>query len=91
MRREIVIQWDKDSIKHISKHNITDREVNKAVNGKILMRKISRKGVSLVEILGEVNGRTLFIVLKSHENRYKVVTARDVTDSEKGLYKKRRK
>ncbi|MDI6640371.1 MAG: hypothetical protein QMC85_03300 [Methanocellales archaeon] len=91
MRREIVIQWDKDSIEHISKHSVTDKEVNKAVNGKILMRKISKKGVSLVEILGEVDGRTLFIVLKPHGDRYKVVTARDANDSEKRLYKRRRK
>jgi len=91
VRREIVIQWDKDSIEHISKHNVTDKEVNKAVNGKILMRKISRKGVSLVEILGGVEGRTLFIILKPHEDKYKVLTARYATDSEKRLYKKRRK
>lgn len=52
------------------------------------MRKIPE---GLLEILGEVEGRILFIILKRVRDRYKVITARDANRSEKRLYKKKRK
>ncbi|MCS4541459.1 MAG: BrnT family toxin [Euryarchaeota archaeon] len=88
MKKPIIIQWNEDSIKHIARHKVTDKEVNTALNSKILMRKIPE---GLLEILGEVEGRILFIILKRVRDRYKVITARDANRSEKRLYKKKRK
>lgn len=87
MRREIRIQWNRKSLIHISKHNIYERDVECAVNGRILIRNISRNGEKLKEVIGESHGMVLFIVLKLRGDRYEVITARDATQSEKKLYK----
>ncbi|MCW3134108.1 MAG: hypothetical protein N2V78_07270 [Methanophagales archaeon] len=40
MRREIIIQWDRRSLDHISKHEISAKEIERAVNGRILTKYI---------------------------------------------------
>ncbi|RJS69924.1 BrnT family toxin [Methanophagales archaeon] len=91
MRREIIIQWDRRSLDHISKHEISEKEVERAVNGRILIRNTSRKGKKLKEVIGESHGRILFIVLELYGDKYRVITARDATQTEKKLYKIRGK
>lgn len=91
MPSRIIIQWDNKTLRHISEHNVSSREVEIAINGRVLIRSISRKGEKLKELIGECHGRTLFIILKRCNDKYKVVTARDATKSEKKLYKKRGK
>ena len=91
MKREILIEWDRKSSDHIYRHNISEKEVENAVNGRILIRDTSRKEEKLKEVIGESYERILFIVLKLYGNRYKVITARDTTRAEKRLYMKRGK
>ena len=88
---EVCIDWDKESLEHIAKHYVTDKKVNDAINGRVVLRKVLTRRETLWEIIGETRGRVLFIILKKVGNIYKVVTTRDATKSEKGLYKKRRK
>ncbi|CAD6494315.1 MAG: hypothetical protein FFODKBPE_00670 [Candidatus Argoarchaeum ethanivorans] len=91
MKREILIEWGRKSSDHIYRHNISEKEVENAVNGRILIRNTSRKEEKLKEVIGESYERILFIVLKLYGNRYKVITARDTTRAEKRLYMKRGK
>lgn len=91
MKREILIEWDFNSLNHISKHNVSEKEVEIAINGAILIRNTSRDGEKLKEVIGESHGRILFVVLKFDGDKYKVVTARDATRAEKKLYMKRGK
>ena len=91
MKRKILIEWDRKSLEHIYRHNISEREVENAVNGRILIRCISRKGEKLKEVIGESHGRFLFVVLKLYGDRYRVITARDATGAEKKLYMRRGK
>lgn len=91
MRREILIEWDSKSLEHITKHNVSEKEVEIAVNGMIIIRNTSRNGEKLKEVIGEAYGRVLFVVLKLEKGKYKVITARDATRAEKKLYTKRGK
>ncbi len=91
MKREILIEWDLNSLNHISKHNVSEKEVEITMNGAILIRNTSRSGEKLKEVIGESHGRILFVVLKFDGDKYKVVTARDATRAEKKLYMKRGK
>jgi len=91
MKHEILIEWDRKSSDHIRRHNVSPKEVENAVNGRILIRNTSKEGERLKEVIGESYGRTLFIVLKLHGHRYRVVTARDATMAERKLYMKRGK
>ncbi len=91
MKREILIEWNRKSLDHVHRHNISEKEVENAVNGRILIRSISRKGEKLKEVIGESHGRILFVILNLSEDRYRVITARDATRAEKKLYMKRGK
>lgn len=91
MKHDILIEWDHKSPDHIRRHNVYPKEVENAVNGRILIRNTSRAGGRLREVIGVSYGRTLFIVLKLHGHRYRVVTARDATTVERKLYMKRGK
>jgi len=91
MKHEILIEWDHKSSDHIRRHNVYPKEVENAVNGRILIRNTSREGERLREVIGEFHGRALFIVLKLYGHRYRVVTARDATTVERKLYMKRGK
>jgi len=91
MKRKILIEWDCKSLDHISKHNVSEKEVEIAMNGAILIRNTSRNGEKLKEVIGESHGRILFVVLKLGGDKYRVITARDATQAEKKLYMKRGK
>jgi uncharacterized DUF497 family protein len=91
MKREILIEWDCKSLEHITKHNVSEKKVEIAVNGMILIRNTSRSGEKLKEVIGEAYGRVLFVVLKLEKDKYKVITARDASRAEKKLYTKRGK
>ncbi|MCZ7402685.1 MAG: BrnT family toxin [Candidatus Methanoperedens sp.] len=91
MKREILIEWDEKTLDHISLHNVSEKEVEIAMNGIILIRNTSRNGEKLKEVIGESYGKVLFVILKFDGDKYKVITARDATQAEKKLYMKRGK
>jgi hypothetical protein len=47
MKREILIEWDEKTLDHISLHNVSEKEVEIAMNGIILIRNTSRNGEKL--------------------------------------------
>ena len=53
MKREILIEWDHKSLEHIYRHSISEQEVEKAVNGRILIRNTTRKAEKLKEVISE--------------------------------------
>ena len=48
MKREILIEWDHKSLEHIYRHSISEQEVEKAVNGRILIRSTTIKAEKLL-------------------------------------------
>jgi len=84
----VSLEWDDENIEHISKHRVTPVEVEDVCFG----LHIAYSGENNRYILyGQTdNGRYLKIVLKRlHGNRFRSITAFDMSESEKRNYKKR--
>ncbi|MDI6655104.1 MAG: BrnT family toxin [Candidatus Hydrothermarchaeota archaeon] len=85
---EITIEWTEEDIDHIRKHNIEPKEVESIFESKIYYRR--NKG--FYNFYGRAkSGRILLVITKKVDNKYRVITARDATPSEKALYVKRAK
>jgi len=83
------LTWTSDRIEHINeKHGICCDEVEEVCEAGYWIRR-GREGTYLVYGQTE-EGRYLLVVLKSESaGRFKVITARDMTDSERRLYLRR--
>lgn len=79
--------WDEGNISHIAKHRVTVREVEEVCFS--LRSFVFRRGQRYV-VLGQTKaGRYLFVAVDRVEgHKGKVVTAREMDDSEKRRYKK---
>jgi len=78
--------WDDWNINHIKKHNVKSSEVEKTLSFKTKTLK-SYKGRFLV--LGRCGERLLTIVIAQEKNnKYYVVTARDMSKKERRYYGK---
>ncbi|MFH0775656.1 MAG: BrnT family toxin [bacterium] len=82
----IEIEWDDESIEHIWFHQVEPKEVEEVLRGKHLFQRGKRGscyGLGQTE-----GGRYLFIVLsKRPSGRFKVVTAREMTETEQRRFK----
>ncbi len=85
----IRIVWTKEDINHIRKHNIEPIEIESIFESRIYYRR----GGDFYDFLGRTRtGRILFVILERlGQDTYRVVMARDATDSEKNLYVRRAK
>ena len=86
--REFV--WPEDRIDHIARHGITPEEVEEACFGKAFVRRAKSEGQNPVYyVLGQTTaGRYLFcLVIQFPDGRGYSVTARPMTDKEKGRYR----
>jgi len=86
------ISWDQETVDHISKHSVTPEEVEQVLfndlDAPVIMR--GREGRYLA--YGRTNGgRLLFIVWVSRYRRTKIITARDMSKTEKQFYKRIKK
>ena len=81
--------WDKNNIEHISRHSVVPDEAEEVFGGRFLSYK-TREGKYI--LLGRSDsGRLLTIVFKHYGGkRARVITARDMSDKEKRLYKRRK-
>ena len=82
--------WDKDRLAHITKHGVEKEEVEEACWGPYLI--LRGKG-DKYQLLGQtLSGRYLFVVL-AHKGggNFKVVTARDMSQSERRRFRKRKR
>lgn len=83
------ILWTEDSESHISRHGITPLEVEQVLYTRPRLAVQGRDGV--MEVLGtSVSGRYLLVVVaQAGDARDFVVTARDMTDSERRLFRRK--
>ncbi len=81
------IVWDEEAVIHIAKHGVEPEEVEEACFDDPLIRR-GRQG--LYYVLGRSRGgRYLFMVFKLlGRGQARVITARDMTRSEKRYFKK---
>ena len=86
------ISWDQETVDHIFKHSVAPEEVEQVLfndlDAPVIMR--GREGRYLA--YGRTNGgRRLFIVWVSRYRRTKIITARDMSKTEKQFYKRIKK
>jgi uncharacterized protein len=82
------IHWTDDSERHIARHGLTPEEVEETTH-RPFHTMPGRDGTTL--LFGQAHaGRYLLVVLAaSGDGRWYVVTACDMTDSERRIYKKK--
>ena len=82
------LKWDKRNILHIARHGITVKDVEDVCSGRHIARKVKNRYL----IYGETEARRyIFIVLEKTEDNFRPITARDMSESEKKIYKKKMK
>jgi hypothetical protein len=82
--------WDEANLAHISRHQVSAEEVEEALTGNALV--LRGPDGRYLAYGRTVNGRQLFAVYVSRPGRLiRVLTAREMTDKEKRLYRKKGK
>lgn len=89
MKRYHHLLWDRENISHINRHKVIPDEVEQVVFARYCLKR-KGKGDKIYYMLGKTDsGRYLFIVLRDLERAVaRVITARDMSGSEKRLYKR---
>jgi len=81
-------EWDDGNIEHILSHNVIPNEVEEACVNKPYVRRTVDKRYLVYGITDD--GRYLFMVgIKKANDIFRTITARDMTEREKSLYKGR--
>lgn len=80
--------WDGANIEHILRHNIIPDEVEEACVNEPYVRKTEKNRYLIYSVAD--SGRHLFIVgIRKGQGIFRAITARDMTEREKTLYKRR--
>ncbi|MBI2202992.1 MAG: BrnT family toxin [Candidatus Rokubacteria bacterium] len=81
--------WDEENVSHIAKHDVTPGEVEEALTDvPVVFRGPDGRYLAHGQTGG---GRLLFVVYATRPGgRIRVITARDMTESEKRLWRRRR-
>lgn len=83
-------EWDERNIDHILRHNVFPEEVEEVCMNKPYVRK-TRDERYIVYGISD-NGRYVFVVgVSKGKGLFRTITARDLTEKEKSLYKRRKK
>lgn len=81
-------EWDRGNIEHILRHDVVPDEVEEACVNKPYVRRSADKRYLIYGITD--SGRYIFIVGVSKEKGiFRTITARNMTEREKSLYKRR--
>jgi uncharacterized DUF497 family protein len=81
-------EWDRGNVDHILRHNVVPDEVEEACINKPHVRKTVDKRYLVYGVTDR--GRYLFIVgINKGKGIFRTITARDMTEREKALYKRR--
>jgi len=83
--------WPQDRIDHVARHGVTPEEVEEVCFGRPFVQRARSQGESPVYyVLGPTaTGRYLFcVVIRLSDGKGYPVTARPMTDREKGRYKR---
>lgn len=88
--RICAFDWDENNENHIARHGVAIFEVEEAILFNKPFYQKSREDKYAAYTITE-EGRFLFIVFAiKARGRIRIITARDMTDKEKGFYKRRR-
>jgi uncharacterized DUF497 family protein len=81
-------EWDDDNLSHIERHEYTPEEVEEVFVGNYKIRRTREK---LHPAFGETHdGRLAFVVFRRlRAGVIRVITARDMEDKERRLYRRR--
>jgi hypothetical protein len=83
-----IFEWDEQNIEHILRHNVVPDEVEEACVNKPYVRKSADKRYLVYGVTD--SGRYIFIVgINKGKGIFRTITARDMTEREKSLYKRR--
>lgn len=78
------LKWDARNIEHITKHNLTPRQVEQVFIEGQYFGDGGKKGKLLIH--GRCGRRLLTLVLAKEDGGYYVITARDMSRKERGRY-----
>ncbi len=83
------ILWTEDSEAHIARHNVTPLEVEQALYGRPRLTAPGREDT--LEVLGtsDANRHLFVLVAEAADGRDFVITARDMTETEKRLFREK--
>lgn len=83
-----IFEWDEENIEHILRHNVIPDEVEEVCVNKPYVRKSADKRYLVYGVTD--SGRHIFIVgINKEKGIFRTITARDMTDREKSLYRRR--
>jgi uncharacterized DUF497 family protein len=84
------ITWDQETADHVSKHSVSPEEVEDVLFNDSDLPRIMRGKENRYLAYGKTNaGRYLFVVLIIANRKTRIITARDMTDREKKLYRRK--
>lgn len=83
------VMWTEDSEAHIARHGVTPSEVEQVLYGRPRLVVSGRDDTRLVLGTNMAGRHLLVVVTESADGRDFVVTARDMTDNEKRLFREK--
>jgi uncharacterized DUF497 family protein len=85
------ISWNQETVNHISNHLVSPEEVEEVLFNDVDIPLIMRGKEGKYLAYGKTHGgRLLFIVWASTYRKTKIITARDMTEKEKRVYRRRK-
>ena len=82
------LNWDKRNVIHIARHGITVKNLEEACSNRHIARKVKDRYLIYSETEA---GRHIFIVLEKTGDKFRPITARDMSESEKKIFKRKMK
>lgn len=79
------LYWDEHNIFHIAGHGITTDDVEYVCHGRHVVRKARNRYLVYGKTQG---GRYILVVLEKSEDSFRTITARDMNESEKKVYRR---
>lgn len=83
------VLWTEDSEAHIARHDVQPSEVEQALYGRPRLSTAGREGTTLVLGTSSEGRYLLVVVTEAADGRDFVVTARDMTDRERRLFREK--
>jgi len=86
MKKRIRIEITEVAKKHIASHNVRAEEILTILERDYFVKREGKR----YELIGRTrDGRFLALFLEKEKDKFKLITARDATKTEKELYKKK--
>lgn len=84
------LEWDETNEEHIARHGVSTGEAEEVFHGPIYVRRVGRERYLVLGRTG--TGRRLsLIAARASGGLVRVITARDMSEQERRLYRRRRR